>query len=41
MRMVTLQKLYECLLEEKNEIVVDEKVTESAIKPIQRMLEMS
>ena len=41
MRMVTLQKLYECLLEEKNEIVVDEKVAESAIKPIQRMLEMS
>ena len=41
MRMITLQKLYECLLNEKNEIVVDEKVAESAIKPIQRMLEMS
>ena len=41
MRMITLQKLYECLLDEKNEIVVDEKVAESAIKPIQRMLEMS
>ena len=41
MRMITLQKLYECLFEEKNEIVVDEKVAESAIKPIQRMLEMS
>ena len=41
MRMITLQKLYGCLREENNEIFVDEQVAKDAIKPIQRMLEMS
>ena len=41
MRMNTLQKLYDCLLNESNEIVVDESVAKDAIRPIQRMLEMS
>ena len=41
MRMNTLQRLYECLRDESNEIFVDEQVASAAIKPIQRMLEMS
>ncbi|MBQ9440449.1 MAG: quinolinate synthase NadA [Paludibacteraceae bacterium] len=41
MRMNTMQKLYECLLNESNEIIVDEKIAREAIKPIKRMLEMS
>ena len=34
-------KLYYCLLNETNEIIVDQSTAEQAIKPIQRMLEMS
>jgi quinolinate synthase len=41
MRMNTLQKLYECLRDESNEVFVDEQVAKAAIKPIERMLEMS
>ena len=41
MRMITLQKLYDCLREENNEIFVDEQVAKDAIKPIEKMLEMS
>lgn len=41
MRMNTLQKLYNCLRNEKNEVFVDEVIAKEAIKPIQRMLEMS
>jgi quinolinate synthase len=41
MRMITLQKLYDCLREENNEIFVDEQVARDAIKPIKKMLEMS
>ena len=41
MRMNTLEKLYECLRDESNEIFVDEQVAEDAIVSIQRMLEMS
>ena len=41
MRMCTLQNLHDCLLNESNEIIVDEAVTKDAIRPIQRMLEMS
>ena len=41
MRMNTLEKLYECLRDESNEIFVDEQVAKDAIMPIQRMLEMS
>lgn len=41
MRMNTLQKLYDCLRNESNEIVVDESIAKDAIRPIQRMLEMS
>ena len=41
MRMNTLQKLYNCLRDEINEVFVAEAVAKDAIKPIQRMLEMS
>ena len=41
MRMCTLQNLRECLSNENNEVVVDEAVAKDAIRPIQRMLEMS
>ena len=41
MRMCTLQNLRECLLHENNEVIVDEEIAKDAIRPIQRMLEMS
>ena len=41
MRTITLEKLYECIRDEKNEIFVDNNIAINAIKPIQRMLEMS
>ncbi len=41
MRLNTLEKLYNCLRDEKPEIVVDDKIAQQAIVPIQRMLEMS
>jgi quinolinate synthase len=39
--MVTLEKLYDCLRDESNEIIVSDEVAKDAIKPIQRMLQMS
>ena len=41
MRMNTLEKLYNCLLHETNEIFVDEEISKKAIKSINKMLEMS
>lgn len=41
MRMCTLQNLRDCLLDESNEVLVKEDVVKDAIRPIQRMLEMS
>ena len=41
MRMNTLQKLYDCLLNETNEVFVNDAIAKDAICPIQRMLEMS
>ena len=41
MRMITLEKLHECIRDEENEIFVDNNIAENAILPIQRMLEMS
>lgn len=41
MRLITLEKLYNTLKYEWPEIKVDEKIAEKAIKPIQRMLEIS
>lgn len=41
MKLNTLEKLYSCLLQENNEIFVDKEIAEKAIRPINRMLEMS
>ena len=41
MRLNTLEKLYNCLLNETPEVFVDETIREAAVKPILRMLEMS
>jgi len=41
MRLNTLQKLYNCLLNETPEIKIDEAVRIKAVKPILRMLELS
>ena len=41
MRMCTLENLRDCLLNESNEIAVEETIAHDAIRPIQRMLEMS
>lgn len=41
MRLNTLEKLYDCLKNEFPEITVDSKIAAKAVKPIQRMLEIS
>ena len=41
MRMNTLEKLYNCLLNESPQMHVDKEIAEKAISSIQRMLEMS
>ena len=41
MRLNTLEKLYECLKNESPEITVDPEIAKKAVKPIQRMLEIS
>ena len=41
MRLNTLEKLYDCLKNESPEITVDPEIAEKAVKPIQRMLEIS
>ena len=39
MKMVTLQKIYDCLRNESNEIILDEELRLRAEKPIRRMLD--
>jgi quinolinate synthase len=41
MRISNLENLYDCLRDELGEIIVDEAIAKDAIRPIQRMLEMS
>ena len=41
MRMNTLEKVYECLLNEQPEMIVDKEVAQKAVSSIQRMLSMS
>lgn len=41
MKLVTMQKLYDCILNESPEIFVDKEVAEKAVRPINRMLEIS
>jgi len=41
MRLNTLEKIYNCLLAEQPEILVDEEIRIKAVKPIEKMLELS
>jgi len=41
MKLITLQKIYDVLLNETNEIVLEPEIMEASIKPIERMLEIS
>ncbi|MDR1156665.1 MAG: quinolinate synthase NadA [Bacteroidales bacterium] len=41
MKLVTLQKIYDCLRNESNEVLLDEELRLKAEKPIRRMLEIS
>jgi len=41
MRLNTMEKLYNCLKNEKPEIIIDEALIEKAVRPIQKMLELS
>ncbi len=41
MKMNTLEKLYRCMLTGEPEVVVDEKLAQLALKPVERMLEIS
>jgi len=41
MRLNTLEKVYQCLLNESPEILVEEEIRQKAVKPILRMLELS
>ena len=41
MKLNTMEKLYLCMKEQKPEIILDEEIRIKALKPIQRMLELS
>ncbi len=41
MKLNTMEKLYLCMKEQKPEIILDEEIRLKALKPIQKMLEMS
>jgi quinolinate synthase len=41
MKLNTMEKLYLCMKDQKPEITLDEEIRLRALKPIQRMLEMS
>ncbi len=41
MKMITLEKLRDCLRDGKPEIIVDAEIAKKAIRPIERMLELS
>ncbi len=41
MKLNTMEKLYLCMKEGKPEIILDEEIRQKALKPIQKMLEMS
>jgi quinolinate synthase len=41
MKMNTLEKVYDCLKNENPQIEIDKKIARQAVKPIERMLELS
>tara|TARA_B100001093_G_scaffold511838_1_gene580600 strand:- start:5069 stop:6058 length:990 start_codon:yes stop_codon:yes gene_type:complete len=40
MKKITLQKIFDCLVSEKNEILIDKKIADAARKSVQRMAEI-
>ena len=41
MKMITLENIYKTLSAESPEVTVDEQIREAALRPVQRMLEIS
>jgi len=41
MKLNTLEKIYDCLKNESNQVEIDSAIAEDAVKPIRRMLELS
>ena len=41
MRLNTIEKLYQCLRDEAPEVTVPDEIAEKAVRPINRMLEIS
>jgi quinolinate synthase len=41
MKMITIEKIYKCLKNEKPEILIDNEILINAQKPIKRMIEIS
>ncbi len=41
MKLITIEKIHKCLMEEKPEIIIDEIIIGKAVKPIRRMIEIS
>jgi quinolinate synthase len=41
MKLISMQKIYDVLLNESNEIILEESIMRNSIKPIERMLEIS
>ena len=41
MKMITMHKIYDCLLKENNEIILDEELIKKSLLPIEKMLEIS
>jgi len=41
MKMITIEKIYNCLKNEKPEIFIDKNIIKDAGKPIKRMIEIS
>ena len=41
MKLITIEKIYKCLKNEKPEITIDQKLLLKAQKPIRRMMEIS
>ena len=41
MKLITVEKIYNCLLNEKPEIILDDDIIKKGLRPIKRMLDIS
>lgn len=41
MKLITVEKIYKCIMDEKPEIILDDDIIKNGLKPIKRMLEIS